>query len=450
MRLTISLFLALSVPSYAEDSVLDLIVPIIAAISGNSVPESNNDQWGASRISESQRPTRNWLKQFDGVTPIDVPTDETTIEAALNKCTTEYCVVRINQLQLTSTAYLDRDKTKLIGSAGNRISYASNISHPDAFIAIESGASQIVIQNLNIDGQSKAYGNSAVFGLMISGQNINHIALLDNEIHGLNSNEDAHGIAVYGSGNSEANAIQHIIISGNDVHDMRTGSSESIVINGNVKNWEISNNTVHQVNNIAIDAIGGEGTSPVTVVNGRTLPGPLDAARFGFIENNSVTNMSTLGNPAYDNLHSWAGAIYIDGARDILIANNTVNNAEWAYDIGAENCVSPNNIVLENNFAAGSYYGDFLIGGYAEQGYKDDPTINCNPLNSIDDDEGHGYVENVTIRHNQFTTLNPIDDQGRINLLYRIRQSIIIEAGVSADHPNGVVRGDQNSIRTSQ
>ena len=37
---------------------------------------------------------------------------------------------------------------------------------------------------------------------------------------------------------------------------MRTGSSESIVINGNVQRWEISDNRVVNVNNIAIDAIG--------------------------------------------------------------------------------------------------------------------------------------------------------------------------------------------------
>jgi len=50
------------------------------------------------------------------------------------------------------------------------------------------------------------------------------------------------------------------------------------------------------------------------------------------------------------------------------------------------------------------YYGDFILGGYDEIGYKEDSergrAINCDPGTSIDDNEGHGYVENVTVRNN--------------------------------------------------
>lgn len=137
------------------------------------------------------------------------------------------------------------------------------------------------------------------------------------------------------------------------------------MVNGNVKNWDIISNTVSRVNNIAINAIGGEGTSPTQVVNGRTVPGQFDAARFGFIENNHVTTMSTLSNPSYGSRHSFAAGIYIDGARDIIINNNIVTDTPWAFEIGAENCVETSNILLHNNQATQSWFGDLLIGGNA-------------------------------------------------------------------------------------
>lgn len=84
-----------------------------------------------------------------------------------------------------------------------------------------------------------------------------------------------------------------------------------------------------------------------------------------------------------------------------------VTEAEWAYDIGAGNCVVSRYVTLENNTASNSYFGDFLIGGYAETGFKAIPTgagINCDPTKSADADEGHGYVENVTVKSNAFNS----------------------------------------------
>jgi hypothetical protein len=44
--------------------------------------------------------------------------------------------------------------------------------------------------------------------------------------------------------------------------------------------------------------IGGEGVAPMEMKYGRVFPGTNDAARYGFIENNRVENMSTETNPA--------------------------------------------------------------------------------------------------------------------------------------------------------
>lgn len=404
---------------------------------------SEGARWGVTPLNATHRPEHNWLANFNGVVPIPVTS---TIENAVNLCALDaYCVIEIDKLKLTDTYYLNRSKTKLIGKVNNRITYLVGAGNSGAFFEIETGTQEIVIENLQMDGESTNYGVDPIAGIIVYGKDINKVALLSNHIHHLHSDEYANAIAIYGTGDTDSSAIQNVIIDANIVEDMHTGSSESVVVNGNVKHWEITNNQVTRINNIAIGAIGGEGTSPVQIVNGKTRPGELDAARYGFIEGNTVTDMTTLSNPAYGNQHSWAGAIYIDGARLIYITNNTVTKAEWAYDIGAENCVITSDILLENNTAIDSYYGDFIIGGYAQGGFLDQPAIECDPTISIDEHEGHGNVDNITVKNNQFTTLSP-----RINVIElsnRIRQTILIHEGISAQHPDGVVTGDQNSIR---
>lgn len=424
---------------------LSSIVPLLLLNQSADTPP-----WGASPPTDADRPDNSWLGQFSNVTPIPV---STTVDAALTQCPQlpAACIIEIDQLQLNQTIYLDRPHTKLLGKYGNIITFSN--SSGGSFIELASSIHDIVIERLNLDGQSYNYADKNIFGIIVNGSSIDKIALLKNSIHHLFSNDDAHGIAVYGTGNSENNAVTNIIIDSNIIHDMRTGSSESIAINGNVKNWEITNNEISTINNIAIDAIGGEGTSPVQVVNGRTLPGELDAARYGFIEYNTVTDMSTVTNPSYNNQHSWASAIYVDGAHHLVVAFNSVTASEWAFDIGAENCVIPRHILLENNSAATSYFGDFYIGGYAAVGFNEDQSINCDPLTSNDDNEGHGYLLNITVKNNTFNTPSSSPSPPFVNVIElgnRIRQTVIIQTGITAQHPDGIVTGDQNSIRVNE
>jgi hypothetical protein len=214
--------------------------------------------------------------------------------------------------------------------------------------------------------------------------------------------------------------------------------------------WEIKNNTIQNINNIAIDAIGGEGTSATRKKRGRVLPGSLDAARYGFIEDNIVRNMSTAGNPAYDNEESWAAAIYIDGAHHIKIANNSVENASWAYMLGAENCVTTRHITMTENSATGSTYGDLYVGGYTKKGFKRDKSINCNPKTSQDENEGHGYIKNITIKNNQLKS-SPTSES-LVTIEYRTTHAIIAEPTVEAVNAegNGSARKDNNAIRITE
>lgn len=401
--------------------------------------------FGASGVSETDRPSRNWLSQFSG---ISVSPWSGSLQDAIDNCpNNSSCVFEIDQLNLTETIFINRSNIKLIGIENSKITF----SGAGSIFYVESNTSNLVFENLNIDGRVNGVPTERdpdIYAINISGSSIENVLIKNNRIEYLNGKEGAHGIAALGTGNTEQSAISNLIIEGNQLSDLRTGFSESIVVNGNVKNWEIINNSVSRVNNIAIDAIGGEGTSPTQVINGRTVPGEFDAARLGFIEGNQVTTMSTLTNPAYGSQHSFAAGIYIDGGRDIVIKNNIVTDTPWAFEIGAENCVETSNITLENNQSTQSRFGDLLIGGYANNGYLFDQSINCNPLTSSDADEGHGYVRLATVKSNNFDSTGVLNKV--IDVSNRVLNTVIIQAGVEAINTDGNVSGDENSIRTSE
>lgn len=410
------------------------------------VPGYAQGSWGASFIFDNYRPNRQWISRFSASADV-IATG--SIGAAINTCDdvvgiNRYCVVEIYNTASGLPLEITRSKTKLIGVPNMS---ALHSAENDIFIYIGDNIQKVIIEGLNLQGH--IVGEAEIYGIIAGGKRIRNILIKNNKIHGFDSNSNAHGIAIYGTGKTNRESIRNIIIEENEVFSMRTGSSESIVINGNVRNWEIIKNVVYDVNNIAIDAIGGEGTSPARKdSNNRILPGRLDAARFGFIENNLIENMSTRDNPAYDNEESWAAAIYIDGGHHIKVKNNVAVNTPWGYEIGAENCLTTRHITLVNNIAEKSHFGDLVVGSYAKKGFREDTNINCNPNDSADANEGHGYVSYLTIKTNQFNSLieTPVEVQ------YRTRHAIIAEPNVTPENENGDGRasGDENAIRIEE
>lgn len=376
---------------------------------------------GAKPLDDKSRPTRQWINQFPAI-PHIIATG--SITQAVSSCDMmvgkgKPCVIKVNSSSTGLPLKINRSNTKLMGGKGMA---PLRLDKSGTFIHIGHNTYNIIIEGLNLQGHR--VGHDEIYGIMIKGNNIRDILIRNNKIHDFDSDNNAHGIAVYGTGKNSKQGIKNIIIEDNQVYSMRTGSSESIVVNGNVRHWEIKNNYIYNINNIAIDAIGGEGTSKKRKnKKGRFLPGKVDAARYGFIDNNTVENMSTLGNPAYDNEETWAAAIYIDGGHHISVINNTVKNASWGYEVGAENCLISHDITLIGNSAIGSTFGDLVIGGYAEGGYQKDKNINCDPHNTVDANEGHGSVKHITVKNNAFKSENTKEDI--VTLQYRVGQSII-------------------------
>jgi len=96
---------------------------------------------------------------------------------------------------------------------------------------------------------------------------------------------NAFGMAVYATSKTP---ITQLVISGNEVYDNRTGNSETLTINGNVTHFQVTNNLVHDNDNIGIDAIGFEGVGPVGY----------DQPMYGEMSGNTVYNISGITNPA--------------------------------------------------------------------------------------------------------------------------------------------------------
>lgn len=325
----------------------------------------------------------------------------------------EYCTIELTGIPSDLPMYIYRGKLKLTSADGVILKSPSNTI--DNFVSITDNNLQfILIENLVIEGHTA----DVLTGIQVYGSGIRNVLIRKNTVYNFEGTSDALAIAISGDG-SIANTDIHV--DSNTIYDMRLGTSEAISIRGNVRKWAITSNNIQNVNNIAIDAIGGEGVvAPVSC-----FPSAIDVARQGYIQNNTVQRVSTSTNPGYGNIESWAAAIYIDGGSFIEISGNIVEDAPWAFEIGAENCVYTSEILLQFNSASGSYYGDLLIGGYAAGGFEDS-NVNCNPLTSEDDEEGHGYVEKVTVLNNTFLSAG-IEDN--IFVQCRVTETVIIENG---------------------
>jgi hypothetical protein len=223
--------------------------------------------------------------------------------------------------------------------------------------------SYVRIEGFEIRNFRTAEHHLTPLGINVIGSG-SHIELLKNNVHHIEqtfpgrdkpgSGGNGFGIAVYGT---DAQApITDLIIDGNEVHHLKTGSSESLVVNGNVTNFRITHNTVHDNNNIGIDVIGFERTAPDPAV---------DQARDGRVSQNLVYNITSRGNPAYGNDQSSDG-IYVDGGTRILIEQNTIHDVDFGIELASEHKDRATSyIIARNNLIYHCHTAGASIGGYA-------------------------------------------------------------------------------------
>ena len=262
--------------------------------------------------------------------------------------------------------------------------------------------SYISIQGFEIRNYSDTRIDIVPVGIHIRGAGSNY-KIVNNRIHDIAtdaevddqlSGADAHGIAFYGT--SDTDSLSNITIEGNELYDLKLGSSEALVLNGNVEDFTVTGNMVHDINNIALDFIGFENDS---------ADSEFDQARNGVVSNNTIYNVSSYGNPSYGNEYS-AGGIYVDGGRDIAIEMNTVYSCDIGVEIASEHKKkATSNVTVRNNFIFNNRMTGIAMGGY---------------------DKKRGSTENCTIANNTLYSNDTLQDgNGEVTLSYDTRYNII-------------------------
>src|ERR1035438_776357 len=110
------------------------------------------------------------------------------------------------------------------------------------------------------------------------------------------------------------------------------GKSESLTVNGNVTYFQITNDLVHDNDNIGIDAIGYEGVGPVGY----------DEAMYGEISGNTVYNISGITNPG-EGYEYDADGLYCDGCAYVTIERNVIIQTDYGIETTSENQICQTN-----------------------------------------------------------------------------------------------------------
>jgi hypothetical protein len=292
--------------------------------------------------------------------------------------------------------------------------------------------SYIRIEDFEIRNFHTAEHRLAPLGISVMGAG-SHIELLKNNVHHIEqtfggrdkpgSGGNGFGIAVYGT--DAKTPISELVIDGNEVHHLQTGSSESLVVNGNVTNFRITHNVVHDNNNIGIDVIGFERTAPDPAV---------DQARDGVVSGNLVYNITSRGNPAYGDEQNSDG-IYVDGGTRVLIEQNVMHDVDFGIELASEHKDRATSyITARNNLIYHSHTAGVSIGGYApERGHTDHCTVVNNTLYENDTSAtGSGEFQ---------MQWNMADDIFANNIVYAGPHCLIAvnKSQVDKDHPPVVI-----------
>lgn len=316
-------------------------------------------------------------------------------------------------ITITSSGSEDKGYITITNYPGESpILEGSGLTVPEAhtgMVLIENKA-YIRISGFEIRNYKASTTRPVPVGVHIRGS-ANNIEIKNNKIHNIETNTNsskvgnAHGIAVYGTSSVSA---KKIVIEGNEIYDCKLGSSEALTINGNVEDFHVIKNNVHHNDNIGIAVIGWEKTSDTD-----------DQARNGVVAGNTVSFISSYGNPAYGTDYC-AGGIYSDGARDVTMEKNRIFNCDIGIEVASEHKgKSTSNIKVLNNIIYNNNLTGIAFGGYDSNRGS---TIDCKFLNNTlynNDTKVTGSGEVMM----QFSTSGNIFCS---NILYSGSQSVFI------------------------
>lgn len=363
--------------------VLCLAMSLVTQIYGQTyyVSNSGNDSYSKTQAQNTATPWKTIQHACNNATP------GTTIE-------------------IMAGTYIEQINIPVSGSSAGGYITLTNYSGGAAIISGNgTTATLLTISNqsyIRVQGLEfyNCIGNNSI-GIYIDGVTSN-IQILNNTIHHIywnasvnavpNSNENAQPFITYGD---SIKPVQNITIDNNQFYDNATGFSETCTLDGNVTNFSISYNQVHNNQNIGIDIAGNYGTCANPA---------LDHARNGIVKGNTVWKCHSV----YD---SSAAGIYVDGGENTVVEQNKSYNNDWGIEVGCEipgdttaGIKVRDNIIYRNG-------GGLQVGGYdgpVNTGRVINSEITNNTLYANDTMQvGNGelslsYSENCTFNNNIF------------------------------------------------
>ena len=238
----------------------------------------------------------------------------------------------------------------LISAAPNEKVYITS-SKTGSFALFEINASYIIIENLifqNVVAKD-------VQGIAFYDGGQNHVIIRNNIFQSINTtkiDEDYGANAILLLGESDK-GIKQVTIYKNTLRHNKVGYSEVISVAGNCQEIYVLDNYLESNTNIGIDFYG----------NAKYCKTPsLDQPRKSVAINNIIKkSVST---------YAECAGLYVDGARDIYLAGNTVTNSQYGIEIGSEekNDKYPvKNIIVKNNKLESNLITGIRVGGYEKQ-----------------------------------------------------------------------------------
>jgi hypothetical protein len=164
---------------------------------------------------------------------------------------------------------------------------------------------------------------------------------------------------------STSNSYSQIYIGSNEIFNCNTGYSEGLTLTGNVENFLVEMNTVHDIKNIGMDMSGNYSWTGA--------PASVNYARNGNVKNNTVYNcISPIATSA---------GIYVDGGKWINIEGNTVYGNYAGISAGCENNnYTTEGINIRSNFIYNSIEAGLLIGSNQPNSKVINSTISNNTV----------------------------------------------------------------------
>lgn len=283
--------------------------------------------------------------------------------------------------------------------------------------------SYIRIEGIEICNNSTS--SSSVFnkGIQIEGVS-GHIIIKKCRIYKMinSSNSESGGANAIGVfGRNVSTPIHDIIIDSCEIFNNKTCYSEAVSFDGNVDGFRITNNYIHDNNNIGILIAGYYGEC--------NNCGNQDQVRHGVISDNRVIRCSSCNNPAYKGDCS-AGGIYSDGGGKTIIERNIVSDCDIGIEAGAElsNSVC-DSITIRDNLIKNCSIGGIFTGGY---------------------ETNRGWSQNINVLNNTLYK-NDTMKSGSGEILIQKSRDIIVKYNIiySTDQKIAITKAFSNTYTSS-